>query len=324
MRLLRVELTRFRSRRAVALMLIVAAVLTAVVAGATIWETRPVSAQDLARAEAQLQRELDRPYVQREIDRCERNPRRYLGPGAAVKDCERVVAPQLEWFLFRSTLSLAQERADSGFTVLLIVAAVMIVIGITFAGADWASGSMSNQVLFEPRRIKVWLAKCAAAFLGTLVAAAVIMAAFWLALHLTAEMRGISTGAQIQEDIGWTTGRGVLLAAFGGLGGFALTMLVRHTVGAMAVMFVYAAGGEAIIGTLPAEGVGRWSLANNVLAWLRDGWRYYDPSIACPPARRFCTQQATLTIVEGATYLVVLLLVVVVFSIVSFRRRDIP
>lgn len=116
----------------------------------------------------------------------------------------------------------------------------------------------------------------------------------------------------------------VLLAAFGAFGGFALTMLVRHTVGAMAVMFVYAAGGEAIIGSLPAEGVGRWSLANNVLAWLRDGWRYYDQSIVCVPGPRVCDQQATLSLVEGATYLGVLLLVVVVFSIVSFRRRDIP
>ena len=55
----------------------------------------------------------------------------------------------------------------------------MIIVGTTFAGADWSSGSMSNQLLFEPRRPKVWLAKGAAVLVGTLVASAVILTAFW-------------------------------------------------------------------------------------------------------------------------------------------------
>ena len=323
MRLLLVELTRFRSRRAIALMLIVAALLTAVLAAATIWETRPVTAADRAAAQATVEREMQQPYYKRELARCENNPQRYLGPRAAA-GCERAIAPRAEWFLSRATLSLAEQLGGSGFTVLVIVGAVMIIAGITFAGADWATGSMSNQLLFEPRRLKVWLAKGVAVFVATLVAAAVIMAAFWIALYATAELRDIATGAQVQESIRWTTGRGVLLAALGALGGYALTMLVRHTVGAMAVMFVYTAGGEALIASLPVEGIGRWSLANNVLAWLRDGWRYYDQSIVCDPGRRFCSQQAMLTLPEGATYLGILLLVVVVFSMVSFRRRDIP
>lgn len=175
-------------------------------------------------------------------------------------------------------MSLAEERGDSGLAVLTIVGALMIIVGTTFVGADWATGSMSNQVLFEPRRLKVWLVKAAAVFVATLVAATVIVAAFWVALHITAELRGISTGATVRADIGWTAGRGVLLAASGALGGYALTMLVRHTVGTLAVMFAYAVGGEALTASLPIEGAGRWSLANNVFAWLRDGHRYYDES----------------------------------------------
>lgn len=323
MRLLFVELTRFRSRRAIALMLLAAALLTGLIATTTLWESRPVSAQDIENAQAQAEREMQQPYVQREIKRCERNPERYSGPGATAEGCVDMMSPQPEWFLDRQPLALAQERRDSGVGVLMIVAALMTIIGTTFAGADWASGSMSNQVLFEPRRTKVWLAKAAAAFLGTLVAAGVIVAAFWVALYVTAEMRGIHTGATVQEQIRWMAGRGVLLAAFGALGGYALTMLVRHTVGTLAAMFAYSVGGEALTASLPIEGAGRWSLSNNVFAWLYDGYEYYDGSITCSPASDICDQMATMTQAQGATYLGVLLLVVLGLSAFSFWRRDI-
>ena len=38
----------------------------------------------------------------------------------------------------------------------------MLLLGTTFAGHDWNTGSMSNQLLFEPRRERVWLAKALA------------------------------------------------------------------------------------------------------------------------------------------------------------------
>ena len=324
MRLLLVELTRFRSRRAIALMLLAAAMLTALIATTTLWETRQISAQDMTNAQARADREAQRPYVQREINRCERNPERYNGPGATAEECVAMIAPRPEWFLDRQPLTLAQERRDSGVAVLMIVAALMTIIGTTFAGADWASGSMSNQILFEPRRTKVWLAKAGAVFVGTLVAAAVIVAAFWVALYVTAEMRGIHTGATVQEHIRAMAGRGVLLAAFGALGGYALTMLLRHTVGTLAAMFAYSVGGEALTASLPIEGAGRWSLSNNVFAWLYDGHQYYDPSISCSPTSDMCNQMAKMSLSEGVTYLAALLLLVIGLSLLNFWRRDIP
>ena len=324
MRLLLVELTRFRSRRAIALMLLAAALLTAILATTTIWESRPVSAQDMANAQAQVEAETQRPAFQRELDRCEKHPGRYLGPGTSADLCAEMMGPRVDWFLDRRALSLKNVQGDTGLAVLMIVSALMIIVGTTFAGADWASGSMSNQVLFEPRRLKVWMAKAGAVFLATLVASAVVVAAFWVALYVTAESRGIHTGATVQEQIRWMAGRGVLLAAFGALGGYALTMLVRHTVGTLAAMFAYAVGGEALTASLPIEGAGRWSLANNVFAWLRDGHRYYDDSLPCSPVSDGCDQMVRMTLGEGVTYLGVLLLVVVGLSMFSFWRRDIP
>jgi len=323
MRLLGVELSRFRSRRAIALILVAAALLTALVAVTTIWETRPISAADRASAEAMAASEADRPFHKRELARCERNPERMFGPGATAEQCLELV-PQPEWFLGRPTLSLEENNESTGIAIIVLITALSVVIGTTFAGADWASGSLSNQLLFEPRRSRVWLAKAGAVLAGTLAATTVILAAFWVTLYLVAESRGIPTGATVQEAIRETAGRGILLAAGAGLGAYALTMLLRHTVGALAVLFAYAVGGEILISVLPFEGSGRWSLGNNVFAWLQDGYDYYDPTLPCSPGTSYCEQVAHLSLGQSATFLAVLLVLGAAASVVLFRRRDIP
>lgn len=322
MRLFLVELTRFRSRRAIVLMVLAAAVLTGFMAGATIWETRPITEKDMAAAQAMADREAERPYIQREIARCERNPERYLGKNGTAGECVEQMAPKAEWFLYRQEISLNQAKDDVGLAALLLVAAVMVIVGTTFAGGDWASGSVSNQLLFNPQRLRVWGAKAAAVAVGTALATAVIVSGFWLALYVTAELRGIPTGATVQESIRAMVGRGVLMAAAGAVGAYALTMLLRHTVGTLAVLFAYSVGGAALIAALPIDGSGRWNVANNVLAWVQNGMKYYDPSLPCGP--RGCDQMVFLSFASGATYLGVLLAVAVVLSVISFRRRDVP
>jgi ABC-2 type transport system permease protein len=323
MRLLGVELTRFQSRRAIALILVAAALLTALLALTTIWETRPVSADELARAEALAQAEAQRPRHQRELERCERDPEQFFGPEATTELCAQLT-PTAEWYTGRPPLSLREQNASSGAAVIILVTSLMVVVGTTFAGADWASGSVSNQVLFEPRRARVWTAKAGAVLLGTLAATALILAAFWVTLYLVAESRGIATGAAVQEEIRWTAARGALLAAGAAAGAYALTMLLRHTVGTLAVLFAYAIGGEILIATLPFEGIGRWSLYNNVAAWLKDGYTYYDPSLPCGPGVEYCTQAAFLSLGGAAAFLGGLVLVGGVLSLLHFRRRDIP
>lgn len=322
MRLLMVELSRFRSRRAIVLIVLAAALLAGLVAGTTIWDTRALSAADVARAEAMAEQEAAQPWVQQELEACLDDPAMYLGGSPEGVTCEEAVLPDASWFLERRQLDLEQQKDDSGLAVLVITTGLMIIVGTTFAGADWGSGSMSNQLLFQPRRGKVWLAKSAAVFLATLVVTAVIVAGFWAALLLAAEARDITTAASVQEKIGWSAGRGVLLAAVGATGGYALTMLLRHTVGTLALLFGYTVGGEMLIASLPVEGSGRWSLGNNVFAWIQHGYEYYDYSLPCTEQR--CDQLAVVTFQQGVWYLGALLLVVVVLSVLSFRRRDIP
>ncbi len=323
MRLLLVELSRFRSRRAIVLLLLAAALLTALVTVTTILDTKPVTAEDRAAAEALARSEADSPFYKQELARCQRNPERFLEPGATAADCDQVL-PRAEWFLANNPLSLAEQNKSSGPAVIVLVTGLMIVIGTTFAGADWASGSVSNQLLFEPRRGRVWLAKAAAVLLGSLAAATVILAGFWVTLYLVAESRGIPTGATVQEAIRWSAARGIVLAGVGALGAYALTMLLRHTVGTLAALFAYAVGGEILIASLPFTGASRWSLGNNVFAWLENGHDYFDGTIRCSPGQDSCQQIAHLSLAHGAWFLGVLLLLGSALSIMLFRRRDLP
>jgi hypothetical protein len=321
-RLIGVELSRYFSRRAVVLLLVAAALLTALVAGTTIWNTRPVSGNELATARAQVQQQVDSPEYKRDLAGCESDPESFFGPGFDAEDCRRELTPTPESYLGRATLSLADERRAGGTGIVVVITLLMVMIGATFAGADWSSGSMSNQALFEPRRARVWAAKAVAVTAGCAAAALVLLVGYWLSLLSVADARGIETSGAVQQSVSWMVGRSVLLAALAGLGAYALTMLLRSTVATLAVVFVFVVAGEVVLALSPVDRSQMWSPSNNVFAWLQDGTRVFDESVGCAPGQT-CTQQYTLSLLHGGAYLAVLLLVTLAVSAATFRRRDI-
>ena len=60
--------------------------------------------------------------------------------------------PQVEWYTNRPALDLDAQRRESGLAVVVVLTMLLVLVGTTFVGHDWNSGSMSNQLLFEPRR----------------------------------------------------------------------------------------------------------------------------------------------------------------------------
>lgn len=324
MRLLGVELNRFRSRRAVVLLLLTATLLTALLAGTALWDTRPVSAQERARAEAQAQLAADDPQLKEDLADCRENPTDFFGPDTVAAQCDNFMVPRVEDYLSRAELDLGRVVDVRGVVLIVILTALLIIVGATFAGSDWQTGSMGNQLLFEPRRPRVWLMKGAAVLAGGLVAAGVLIGGFWVVLTLVADARGLAPSGDVLRDIRLTALRGTLLVGGAALGGYALTMLLRRTIATVAVLFAYAAAGEALVVSLPMERAGDWSLANNVLALVRDGTRVFDDDIRCAPSLDVCDQSYQLGIGHGATYLGLLLLATLVVSVLVFRRRDVP
>lgn len=331
MRLLKVELTRLRWRRAVVVLLAGCVLIPAVIFAGVAWNTRPVSDADLRQAQQQV--EEQNRMMRGDLENCEANPAQFdIPPGEDPRVlCQRFLGSeeaQVEWFLYRDQLDLGRQRRDSGLGVVTILIALVMLIGTTFVGHDWNNGSMSNQLLFEPRRLRVWAAKAATVFLAGLVVSAVVLAGYWAGMWLLAESRDIETTAATWDRIRNTALRGSVLVALAGLGGYAMTQFFRSTVATLGVLFAFTLGGSLLIASIIGPGSERWLLPTNVIAVLDNGYDYYDGSGQdCFPGagEMVCDDgMAHLALWQGALYLGVLLAIAVALSLWSFRRRDVP
>jgi hypothetical protein len=327
-RLVLVELSRFRARRAIVLLGALALLVAVLLAATTAYQTRPLSAADRADAAAPADLGSRDTQLQNDLRDCRANPEAYLGPDATQEECAATIVPSVADYYPRHALDLGSVLDNrglfqaTGLGLALIVTGLMIVAGCTFAGADWASGSLVNQLIFESRRGRLWLAKAAAVALGSGLVAVVALGGFWVALWLVADARGIRLPDTDLVHVAWHLLRAVVLCMAAAVGGFALTMLFRHTVATLALLFVYSVGGEIVLGLLPVEGTGRFSVGNNVFGWLATHQAYFDPTIDCSPGSS-CTQSRLMTHLEAGTFLGALLVLALVLSLLVFRRRDV-
>lgn len=316
-RLLGVELTRLRWRRAVLLLLAAAVVVPALIAVTLIWDPRPPS---------QVQLDVARTNGAAEIARCEKRPGRF-----GVSDPERCEEQIVGWYTHNEPLRLGQERGETGLAVVAVLTLLVMLAGTTFAGHDWNSGSMSNQLLFEPRRGRVWAAKGLVVVIGAFVTSAVVSSAYWLALWAVARSRDRPVPDGVLVDCLEFALRGSAFAAAAALGAYATTMLFRSTVATVGILFAVALAGSILFA---AVGVNeRYFPHTNVSAIVMDGTPYYvQVPERCytqerrePPAEGSeCDQERELSLAEGSLYYGVLLLGAGTASVMSFRRRDVP
>lgn len=325
-RLLGLELTRLRWRRAVLLLLVVCLVIPVVIFAATAWTTRPVSEADLRQAQEQVERDRADPGFQREIERCEKRPHRYGVADAA--ECSEMMGPQVEWYISRQELSLQGVLQGQGLAVVIFLTGLLMLAATTFVGADWNSGSMSNQLLFEPRRLRIWLAKAGAVMAVAVLTLGLVLTAFWGGTYVLARSRGIEPLARVMNDIQWTSLRALVLVAAATLGAYAVTMLFRSTVFTLGALFAVVIGSTVVLAALGVSE--QWMPHTNIAAVINDGARYYrEVAEICyqgrrPPEGVDCRQYATVSLGDGASYLGVALVAAVGLSAWSFRRRDVP
>jgi cell division protein FtsB len=319
---LRVELARYRGRRIIALLLLLAALLAALVAAKSVWDTRPITAQEVATAKKDAALAAQRSDIKADLDNCLTDPEAYLGTNATAQDCRDNLTAGPRSFLPREPLDLHGTLKGNGLGVALAVAGLLVIAASTFAGADWSSGSLVTQLLFEPRRGRLWAAKGLAVTLASGLVALVTIGGFWLAMYLVAVDRDVPHGSGIMSDVGWHLLRAVLFSMGAALGAFALTMLFRHSVATLALLFVLSVGGELLTYLLPVDNVGRWTLGNNVYGWLETRMEFFDPTAHCARLGD-CDRLAHIGHLQGGVYLLGLLLLTVAVSVLVFRRRDV-
>jgi ABC-2 type transport system permease protein len=320
--LVRVELARYRSRRIIALLLLLTALVVALVAVKSAWDTRPITAQEAATARANAEMDPQTGDVGQELASCLKDPEQYLGTGATAQECRDSFTGTPSNYLPRKPLDLEGTVKGNGLGVAIVVAGLLVIAASTFAGSDWSSGSMITQLLFEPRRSRLWVAKGLAVTLASGAIALVTIGGFWLALYLVAVQRDVPHDSTVVSHIGWHLLRAVLFCMAAALGAFALTMLFRHSVATLSLLFAYSVGGEVLAFLVPVDDIGRWTLGNNVNGWLETRLEFFDPTARC--ARHGdCAGLAHISHLHGGLYLLALLVLAVLVSLLAFRRRDV-
>lgn len=328
MRLLRVELTRLRWRRAVLLLVTASLLVPALIFAATAWNTRPHSPQDLAQAEAEIARMEQDELFARDLADCTENPQNWgiLAAEDFEAACRDMMLPSPEEWLSRPGLDLEQEIAGTGTGVVALLCALLLLVGTTFVGHDWNTRSMSNQLLFEPRRLRLWLAKSAAVLVVGLVVSAVVLTAYWTGLTLLAESRDLPHGVAVMAEVRGQVVRGTLLGGLAALTGYALTNLFRSTVATLGVVFVVTVAGGFLLGVLGGGAdVTPWMPHTNLWAVVQGGLTYFveDPVCFQPGAVEDCGVRQ-LSVAHASTYLGTLFAAIAGVSLWSYRRRDIP
>lgn len=315
MNLLLSELNRFRSRRAVVLLLVGAFVLSVVITAATVWENRPFEAGELAEA-----RQLATEQAVLEVERCERNPRRYFGRDNP-KQCQRLLGQVYpEEYLGRYPEPFDSVAENLPLSLMAIFAFLGLLAGTTFVGADIASGAMSNTLLFRPHRWQVWAAKITTTVLWTTLVAGTALVLCLSALALTASSDP-ATGMAGRDgaELAWRGLRVLIVVVAAAVLGAAVTAALRSTIATVGVVIGYLLLGEALLRAVFSLAAEPFLASSRVFAFVRPRLVIEDWSAG---GRR--PVRIILEMWPSAIYLGVITVVVVAVCALIFSRRDVP
>jgi ABC-type transport system involved in multi-copper enzyme maturation permease subunit len=126
------------------------------------------------------------------------------------------------------------------------MATVAFIIGSSVGGAEWSSRSMTLQLLWEPRRIRLLSAKWLALLVVMIALAAIVLVFGLLLASLSTQLRGTWDGVDADfwsEQMGIAVRGGVLIALSATVG-LAIATALRNTGAALGAAFVYFAVAE--------------------------------------------------------------------------------
>jgi ABC-type transport system involved in multi-copper enzyme maturation permease subunit len=182
-------------------------------------------------------------------------------------------------------------------------------IGASAIGAEWHAGTVTTLLTWEPRRVRVLLAKVAAALVLTFLLSAALLLLTAVVLAPAGLFRGTMTGVDAAWAR-WLAGVVARAAAVSGLSavfGFTLAAIGRNTAAALGIGFLYLAVIEGIIrGVKP--GWVRWLVGDNTAVVITN--RPAEVNIG----------RSTL---EAAVLLSAYAAILVAAAVATFRQRDI-
>lgn len=152
------------------------------------------------------------------------------------------------------------------------LAIIGFLLGASFIGAEWQTGTVATLLTWEPRRIRVQVAKAVATAIVLFLLALLLQAVLAAAFALVASVAGTSAGADGAwfREVEGIAVRAAIVASIAGVMGFAIASVGRSTSWALGLGLVYMAGAEGVLrGLRPAAQ--RWLLGNNAARFILGG-----------------------------------------------------
>jgi hypothetical protein len=201
----------------------------------------------------------------------------------------------------------------------LLLFAVAAIVGASFIGAEYKSGTIETTLLWEPRRVRVLGSKLGAVGLSAFVIHVSLLGLLVLVMLPAAVWRGSTVG--VDSDF-WLGVLGVVLR--GGVSAAAIaaialsvSVVTRNTVGGVAVMLGYSTVSPMISTTL-LKSVRPFDLTENMAAFANSG------EVGRFVGEGFDIQAVYSHSVGGAAIRVaVYVAIAITIAVVVFRRRDI-
>ena len=267
-RLLRVEARRIASRRVVRAFLVLA--VLGILAGTV---TVFVRSHKLTQAGQRVALEQAEARRQSDVRACANGdfgiPAGVIPPGMTLQQfCDQKAIPPVQEYVRDPRYHLTNARdALQGTNILFML--LLGVIGASMIGAEWQAGTMTTLLTWEPRRVRVFVAKAITVTLFAVIASLLLQALLGLLLYGVAVFRGTTAGA----DAAWlrsTVGvvlRGGVLAGLSALAAMAVATIARNTAFAIGAAFAWLAVVEPIIHGL-RPGWSSWLVSRNAGIFL--------------------------------------------------------
>ena len=154
-----------------------------------------------------------------------------------------------------------------GTSFLLIV--IGLVVGASVVGADWQSGTMATLLTWEPRRIRLLLARALVVAASAFLLAVFLQTVLSLGIAEASSLRGTTagTGGAFTRSVVGVIARIGVMAAIVSLVGVAVSTVGRATSASLGVVFVYLALVESLLRALVPR-IARWLLSVNTVVFV--------------------------------------------------------
>ena len=326
-RLTKVELRRLFSRRLTSVAILGALVIVGLMLFGTFQQAKPLSGPELTQQRAQFdqaRKEFDVNGQQQVQDCLTQQADAKKADPKADFSCSQLEPKLANYFKPQAKFALIMPSTLLAGSYLLTF--VGFVIGASFVAAEFSSGSIASWLTFEPRRMRVYASKLAAAGLGlvpvTVALLGLLTAGVWLIVHYFNPTGG--TTAKVWVDLGQMGARSLTLALAATVAGAAMGVLLRRTVAVLAIAVGYLVLVEGVF-VQALQGARPWLLQLNVNAWLQHGAGYFIQVCKTDAQGGYGCQgvEKVLSFAHGTSYLGLLVVMAVGMAAVVFRRRDV-